>query len=79
MNRIEIDDALGSQLSGLPGPTDVFDNQGRKLGQFVPYVDPMESCPVSEEELQRRAAKARANPGQGKPLAQIWKELGQES
>lgn len=78
MNRIELDSRLSSQFDGLAGPADVFDHHGRKLGQFVPYVDPMASCPYTEEELQAAAKTARANPGQGKTLAQIWKDLGQD-
>jgi hypothetical protein len=77
MPKVEISSSLGLGLERLTEPVDVYDEQGRKLGQFVPVVDPMADCPHSEEELQRRAAKARANPGLGKPLAQIWKELGQ--
>ena len=76
MNRIEIDSHLSCQFNGLAEPTDVLDNQGRKLGRFVPYVDPMDGCPYTKEELRAAAKEAIANPGKGKTLSQIWKDLG---
>jgi hypothetical protein len=79
MTRVEINSALGLGLERFTEPVEVFDEQGRKLGQFVPYVDPMAGCPYSDEELRAAAAKARANPTQGKTLSQIWKDAGQDA
>jgi hypothetical protein len=75
MSRIEINSSLGLGLDRLCGPAWVFDEHGRKLGQFVPCVDAAESCPIPEAELQRRAAFALANPEAGKPLAEILSRL----
>jgi hypothetical protein len=77
MSRIDVDSTLGLGFDRVVGPTWVYDEHGNKLGQFTPYVDPLASCPYSEEELARRDAAARANPREGKTLEQIRREMGQ--
>lgn len=74
MSRIEVNSSFGLGFDQVTVPVDVYDENGRKLGQFLPYEDPMDSCPFSEEELQRRAAKARANPV-GRTFPEILKRL----
>ena len=74
MSRIEVNSSFGLGFDRVSVPVDVYDEKGRKLGQFLPHADPMADCPFSEEELARRAAKARANPV-GKTLPEILKQL----
>jgi hypothetical protein len=76
--RIEVHSALELGFDRAMRAVPVFDEKGRKLGTFIPDHDPIGSCPYSEEELRAATADARANPGQGKTLSQIWKELGQD-
>jgi hypothetical protein len=77
MSRIEINSSLGLGLDRLCGPVWLYDENGKKLGQFVPCSDAAQSCPIPEAELQRRAAFALANPEAGKPLAEILHRLDQ--
>lgn len=73
MSRIEVNSAFGLGLERISEPVDVYDEHGRKLGKFVPHL--VYDCPIPEEELERRAEFARANPGAGKPFSEILKRL----
>jgi hypothetical protein len=76
MARIEVNSSLGLGLDRLSAPAWLYDENGRKLGQFLPCVD-TEDCPIPEAELQRRTAFALANPDAGKPLVEILPRLEQ--
>jgi hypothetical protein len=78
MTRVVIDEALRARLNGLAEQAEFRDESGRLLGHFVPAAHagfvppPSDGCPYSPEELER----FRRETG-GKPLAEIWKGLGQ--
>lgn len=72
MNRITVLDPLKQQLDGLAEPVEVVDDQGRRLGHFVPTLATMASdaCPYTAEELQRMHSEEG-----GRALPEIWKTL----
>lgn len=78
MTRIEVNSSFGLGFDRVASPVDVYDENGRPLGRFVPYIATDDQCPLSEEELQRRTAKARANPGVGKTFPEILKRLREQ-
>ena len=57
MNEIVVPDTIVSQLQGLPHPINLCSASGKKLGCFVPTVDPslyeIVGPEPSEEELDR--------------------------
>jgi hypothetical protein len=76
MTRVTIDESIIQTLNQFAEPVELFDQSGRMIGQFLPASSlpikrPSDNCPVSEEELQR----IRTQKG-GRPLAEIWKDLG---
>jgi hypothetical protein len=79
MSRIEVNSALGLGFENAVAPVAVFDENGNRLGRFIPEADPMEGCPYTEEELRQHHLEALANPEAGKSLAQFWREMGRTS
>ncbi len=81
MTKLLVDETLRGKLNGLNEGIEFCDPSGRTLGRFIPedqyrqllYAWVERQCPLSEEELERREEE----PG-GKPLAEIWKDLGAE-
>ncbi len=78
MDEIILDDALRSKLNGLNRQVQVRDEAGQRVGVFLPAEDyrilmtavgDALWTPEEEEELAREA-------GRGRPLADIWKDLG---
>ena len=73
MSRLTIDSATLAKLQGLSEPVDLCDEQGRIVGQFVPYPGGVTSADVEldipEAELDRRAANFS-----GRPLADLVAE-----
>jgi hypothetical protein len=82
MTRIAIDTTVTQELDAATGPIELVDKStGRVLGRFVPQstmpmLPPELGCPDSDEVVREAIAEALAYPGVGKPLSQIWKELG---
>jgi hypothetical protein len=82
MTRIAIDTTVSDELDAATGPVELVDkNTGRVLGRFVPQstmplLPPELGCSDSDEVVREALAEAMAYPGIGKPLSQIWKELG---
>jgi hypothetical protein len=74
MNRIVIDPASVAKLGALEQAAELCDDSGRVLGYFTPSHDrslyDSVECPVSAEELSRRAQR-----GGGRPLADIMSDL----
>jgi hypothetical protein len=76
MNRITLDTPLRERLNGLKEPFEVFDEQGRKIGLFLPeevyrsllYRLAEAQCPFSAEQLQSMRQEAN-----GQTLADFWK------
>lgn len=81
MVRIVVDKEMCDRLGGLDEQLEIFDENGRVLGRFLPVAlrDPTlaeveAQCPYTPEELD--AMEERAAREGGRPLAEIWKELG---
>jgi hypothetical protein len=81
MSRITLDPDLKARLNGLNEHLEVCDESGRTLGHFLPEaayqkmlyaLAESQRPPLSSEEVERR----RKETG-GRPLAAIWKRLGQ--
>jgi hypothetical protein len=54
MEKFIIDDSLGAKLEQYSSPIDLFDSTGKKVGCFIPLVDPSQYEPVTpltREEL----------------------------
>ncbi len=79
MKKVTLDSALQSKLNGLGEELEVCDEAGKTLGHFLPaelyrkliYAAVEAACPFDQEELEKRR-----HEGGGKPLAEIWKNLG---
>jgi hypothetical protein len=78
MQTVVADPVLRDRLFNLTEEVEVRDEDGRVLGKYVPkprlspeYEELMKTCPISDEELERR----RKEP-EGRTLAEIWESLG---
>ena len=79
--KLVVDEALQARLNGLNKEIEFCDGSGRTLGHFLPpdlykkmlYAWAESQSGITMEELQRRC---RENKGKGRPLADIWKDLG---
>lgn len=79
MTRLTLDAALRSKLNGLDEPVEVCDESGQTVGHFLPsplydelfYAALSAESPHSKDELRRRHHET-----QGRPLADIWRDLG---
>jgi hypothetical protein len=82
MHNIVLDQELRSRLNGLNKTLNVCEPDGTVVGRFVPESEYRsllqkradDACPLSSEELNRRAQVARSKGGT--PLQKIWKDLG---
>lgn len=84
MTQMVIDDPLCLKLDQARGVVTFYSSSGRVVGQFIPaetrpLLKPEDGCPDSEEEVRAAIADAIANPGEGRPLAEFWREMGRES
>ena len=72
MNRVTVDHSASSQLDGVRQPVQVFDENGKLLGHFVPTssLDPTASCPFTDDELNKMR-----NESGGRPLNEIWDSM----
>lgn len=79
MTKLTLDADLRSKLNGLDEPVEVCDERGQTVGHFLPsplydglfYAALSAESPHSKEELRRRHQET-----EGRPLAEIWRELG---
>ena len=65
MVKLIVDASLLARLRGLDESAELCDPDGRTIGVFSPMAEGSDyrlEPQVSAEELQRRAAQARANP-----------------
>jgi hypothetical protein len=60
MSRLTVDSATLAILQGLSVPADLYDEQGRMVGHFIPLAGLEPNIP--EEELDRRAASFHGRP-----------------
>jgi hypothetical protein len=78
MAKVIVDEVLRAKLNGLQETIELYDEAGRPLGCFLPMELywklqlAADQCPLSYEEVQRRQQEQG-----GRPLAEIWKALGQ--
>ena len=78
MSKLVLDAELRSKLNGLNAAIEVCDESGETIGHFLPedeyrrLVIARYSAQLTDEKIKR----LRAQSG-GKPLAEIWKRLGQ--
>lgn len=78
MSRVILDHQLRSKLNGVDEQVEFCDESGNIVGRFVPEALYREllvawsKSRLSDEELARRRQEPR-----GRPLAEIWKSLGQ--
>jgi hypothetical protein len=79
MSKLIADESLRKQINGAAEPFEICDTEGKVLGHFVPpdfykwliYEAAKHPPDLTPEEIQRRLSE-----GPGRPLAQIWKDLG---
>jgi hypothetical protein len=79
MSTLVLDQSAIDKLRTVVGsPAEVRDERGVLWGYFQPAVSPetlaQYECPLSEEELERRAQE-----GGGRPLADILRDLRNRS
>jgi hypothetical protein len=78
MTSLILEQAAIDKLKAVDVSVAVRDTHGNLVGFFYPAATPESvdqfECPVSEEELVRRARQ-----GGGRPLADIWRDLGDQS
>ena len=76
MVHITVNETLKSQLIVADEPVELRAKDGRLLGRFIPAartprMHPEDRCPLTEQELREVCAQ----PFEGRPLAEIWKDL----
>jgi hypothetical protein len=78
MTTVLADDLLRSRLNNLAERLQICDEQGNILGFFVPAETSKEMYEQMEwpEWLTPAEMERLSKQTVGKPLAQIWKELG---
>lgn len=78
MPFLVLDQSAIEKLKAVRVGTEVRDRDGNLIGFFRPAVDPADvdqyECPLSEEELLRRASS-----GGGRPLGEILEDLEESS
>lgn len=75
MSTIIADATLPAKLAALTEPTEIVNEQGRKLGRYIPEAAALEPLvpwdpSITREELDRRAEEP------GSSLAEFWKRMG---
>ncbi len=82
MTKVTIDATTAALLATVHGEVQICDSSGNILGWYAPVVpsssqptrqELIDSCPTSEEELQRRI---REEKDSGRSWADIRRELG---
>jgi hypothetical protein len=81
MSKLILDENLRAKLDGLNKPVELCDERGQTVGHFLPaalyrkfaYAAMAAESNYSPDELQRMHQEVG-----GRPLADLWKELGAE-
>lgn len=76
MQKITVNDAVARQLEGTSAPVEFYSESGRYLGRYVPLApskDPLDDFHLTPQQLEEAL-----NQTGGRPLADIWKDLGRE-
>jgi len=80
MTKVTLNADMVAKLSALDQPVELRDEAGALLGWYQPQVqlgpqptreELLASCPISEEELDRRSA----NRETGRPLVDVLRDL----
>ena len=79
MTKIIADETLRIKLHNLAETLEICDTEGNVLGVFMPTDNNKElySNVCLPEHLTREDIERRMRQGGGRPLAEIWKDLGQ--
>ena len=80
MSKVLLNPSMRAHLNGLNEEVEICDESGHTLGHFLPearyqkllYQIAEAQCPYSSDELRRMQQETG-----GRPLAEIWKSLGQ--
>ncbi len=81
MSRVTLEEPAAGKLMNLRGSVEVFSATGLRLGISSPepknseIEEALRHCPYSSEELRQSLEEAKADPHQGQPLKEIWKEF----
>ena len=80
MIPLTVNKEIAAALGGYVDAVEVRDEEGRVLGHFLPDLTP-ETRDVYEHpekyfDLAEIERIEREERGQGRPLAELWKELG---
>ena len=81
MSKITLDAPLRAKLNGLNETLEICDEGGETVGHFLPaavyrkllYQIAEAQCPYTADQLKEMSKQTG-----GRPLADIWKELGQQ-
>lgn len=77
MRQVILDKPTQAKLQDLTELLEIRDESGRILGHFLPLdrptvlADDLRSCPHSDEEIRQLQRQTG-----GRPLAEIWPDLG---
>jgi hypothetical protein len=77
MTKVTIDASTAALLTSVDGEVELLDSSGNLLGWYAPapakptLQELIDSCPLSEEELQRRSQER----GLGRTWAEIRRDL----
>jgi hypothetical protein len=75
MSQIVVSSATSQQFASMTLPAEVRDETGKLLGHFVPELD-RETLAGLEPQIDDAELERRFAAGGGRPLAEIWKDLG---
>lgn len=74
MPRVTVDESVARQLQEAAAPVEIYSQTGQYLGRFDPlptFEDVAEEFHLSPQQLEQAL-----NQSGGRPLAEIWKDLG---
>lgn len=82
MSELTLDDTVAAMLSSQTGEVVLRDKRGKKLGDFLPAVDPAERHEkyrhlFTQEDLDK--AEQALSEGGGLPLSEVWKQIKGEA
>jgi hypothetical protein len=78
MGKVTLDAATRAKLNGLTQPVELYDEAGQLLAVCLPPADyqRLTGIPPEADFTDEEIAEAMQQTGRGRPLADIWKDLG---
>ncbi|HEY1379974.1 MAG TPA: hypothetical protein VGF55_24440 [Gemmataceae bacterium] len=78
MGKVVLTAEMRARLNGLDQPLELYDEAGRLLAVCLPPEDyrRLTGIPPGAEFTDEEIAEAVRQTGRGRPLADIWKDLG---